>query len=719
MNHRRRGAQPIRDTLRAHGRRAISKLALLLSLVVALSLTALPARAIQAASHSDVSVAASLDAYITGLSGPSTFSGTVLVARHGTILLSKGYGMADRAHKVPNSPNTPYQVNGVSTSLAFLGALLLEQQGKLVDAAQICRYLTGCPASWKPTTVHMVLNGTSGLPGFDSGTPGRTFSQSLRLLQDSPLAGKPGSQIGYVDNGESLVLPLITEKISGVSWGAFLQHYVFGPAGMTHSGQLTPASAPPGLAQSYSGSTVASDPAAVSSTSSYFVAYASAPAVYAYDNALFGGKLVDTATMQRLFTPRIPAPAPTAAFGKARYGFWWRTGQVAGHQAVYTVRETTANLRFVQDGVTIVVIGNDVDNVVGDVAAHLAALVFGQSGAGSGAQSVSAAGPPHVIALAKAVLATFKGSGTVANMPGAAAPGALWFPMFSANGYMGSIRRVDTRTGRVVATIKVSAPNVTLPEQGLGDVAIANGQVWAADSGSETLSRIDPATNRVVATIKLGIPADGLAISGTTMWATADPSLGDGIARVDLRTQKVVAVFANAGHPFVENAATPDAFWYVATDSEHVIRVDAATNKIVATINAGTVPQTVFVGFGSVWVGDASGALVSRIDPRTNKVVASISTDGYPGNRKANFDDCACRYAAGEGSVWAIGNSTTLVRIDPQTNRVAASLTFPTRLGSVALSEGSIWLGTDPIFGETGNPPYTIYRVSLPAMLAR
>jgi hypothetical protein len=88
-------------------------------------------------------------------------------------------------------------------------------------------------------------------------------------------------------------------------------------------------------------------------------------------------------------------------------------------------------------------------------------------------------------------------------------------------------------------------------------------------------------------------------------------------------------------------------------------------------------------------VGDASGNLVSRIVPRTNKVIASLTTEGYPGDRQASIMDCACRYAVGYGSVWAIGNNTTLLRIAPHTNRAVASHTFAADLGSIGLSEGA------------------------------
>jgi hypothetical protein len=71
-------------------------------------------------------------------------------------------------------------------------------------------------------------------------------------------------------------------------------------------------------------------------------------------------------------------PDPPTGFSQVRYGYWWRSGQVAGHQAIFTVRGTAANLRFPRDGVTVVVLGNDDQDDAGAVAADLAALVFGK-----------------------------------------------------------------------------------------------------------------------------------------------------------------------------------------------------------------------------------------------------------------------------------------------------------------------------------------------------
>ncbi len=299
----------------------------------------------------------------------------MLVARKDAVLLSKGYGQSNRAHSVLNTPATSFEVSGVQGSLSMLGALWLEEQGKLPDQAPICRYLAHCPAAWQPITVHMTLDGTSGLLGFATDTPGRTIAQSLKIMQSEPLTHAPGATVDY-ENGEVLVLSLIAEQVSGQPWGSFIHHAFLEPAGMTHSGQLTPATAPHTLTQYFSGTT--HNGKAVGESGSFFSMYATAEDVYAYDNALFGGKLVSQRSLSRLFTPRVTDPNAPAGFTQARYGYWWGSAQPAGRQAVYTVRGTTANLRFTQDGITIVVLSNDDQNDVGDIALHLSALVFGQ-----------------------------------------------------------------------------------------------------------------------------------------------------------------------------------------------------------------------------------------------------------------------------------------------------------------------------------------------------
>src|SRR5579859_7919468 len=68
-----------------------------------------------------------VQSYVTG----SHFMGTVLLARGGEVLLSKGYGCANLEWAIPNAPNTKFRLGSVSKQFTAASTLLLEERGKL------------------------------------------------------------------------------------------------------------------------------------------------------------------------------------------------------------------------------------------------------------------------------------------------------------------------------------------------------------------------------------------------------------------------------------------------------------------------------------------------------------------------------------------------------------------------------------------------------------
>jgi CubicO group peptidase (beta-lactamase class C family)/streptogramin lyase len=624
-----------------------------------------------------------LDSYLAMVAGQGWLSGSALVARHDQILLSKGYGLADREHRVPNTPDTTYSVS-INSPTANLGILILEERGKLADNTLICRYLPACPAAWQPITIGMMLAGTAAIPNYDWGqTPGRTTVQALRDLQATPLDGTPGTSINYA-NGYQLVLDTIVEKVTGAPYAAFLQQAIAGPAGMTNTGRLAGKRRPAHFAQVYSGLTHLTGWA----YDDAFPLYATTPDLYAYDRALFGGTLISARTRQRMFTPRVPIVPSDPGVSDERRAYVWKTGRILGHRVIYLIGGSTgvstANLYFPADDVTIVINSNEDQDGLMDIAVHLAALVFGHRLAGPTAPSVDPA---------RAVAAT--ATGPVGSFPLALADGALWFPAQSSQGDLGRVARIDAQSNRLAAQITPAAGGKALPNGDPGAVATVGGQVWAADRAGGAIVRIDPSTNKVVARVRIGMSASFLAAGGDSLWAAASPSnpaaSNDMIVHVDLRTHKVVAVIKNAGHPFLL-AASPDALWYIAGDSQKIQRIDARTNKIIASVAAGSSPLSLAVGADAVWVLDSSGALLTRIDPGTNKVAATITFAGYPGS----LPNCWCQnVAVGEGAVWTIANKSTLLRIDPRTNKVAGAVTLHRPIANVAAGDGSVWVASD------------------------
>ncbi len=104
-------------------------------------------------------------------------------------------------------------------------------------------------------------------------------------------------------------------------------------------------------------------------------------------------------------------------------------------------------------------------------------------------------------------------------------------------------------------------------------------------------------------------------------------------------------------------AGDESAVWVVSgCDNSYVARIDPRTNQIVATVDAGSPPADLALGFGSLSVtspGPYQPIGLARIDPATNKIVART---------KIRF---AQAVATGDGSVW-VGSGVKLVRITPR-----------------------------------------------------
>jgi CubicO group peptidase (beta-lactamase class C family) len=71
------------------------------------------------------------------------FMGSVLVARDGQVIYSKGYGSANLEWDVPNTPGTKFRLGSVTKQFTAASILLLEERGKLSvsDPVSTCRAL--------------------------------------------------------------------------------------------------------------------------------------------------------------------------------------------------------------------------------------------------------------------------------------------------------------------------------------------------------------------------------------------------------------------------------------------------------------------------------------------------------------------------------------------------------------------------------------------------
>lgn len=164
------------------------------------------------------------------------FNGTVLIAKDGKILFQKGYGFSDFSNKVFNQVNTEYRIASLTKSFTALSILQLEAAGKLKTSDPISKYLPGF-RNGKKITVHELLTHSSGVKNHlrltDAKKP-TTVDAVINLMSKQNLSFSPGTKYAYSDTGYTILAGII-ERVSGESYGEYLQNHIFRIAGMNHT----------------------------------------------------------------------------------------------------------------------------------------------------------------------------------------------------------------------------------------------------------------------------------------------------------------------------------------------------------------------------------------------------------------------------------------------------------------------------------------------------
>jgi len=134
---------------------------------------------------------------------------------------------------------------------------------------------------------------------------------------------------------------------------------------------------------------------------------------------------------------------------------------------------------------------------------------------------------------------------------------------------------------------------------------------------------------------------------------------------------------------------TSSAEWKVPKPGVKEVQVPFASIKPTATIKVGGTADWVLVTDNAVWVASTKPNAVLRIDPATNSIVATVKVSG----------DACSGLASGFGSIWVpiCGEKPELVRIDDAKNAISATLSVVPAApeGGIATSEDSVWMVTD------------------------
>lgn len=184
-----------------------------------------------------------MDDFLTRLSGFG-YSGAMLVVKDGKIILSKGYGFANRKERVANTPETLFDIGSLSKQFTAAAILKLEQDGKLKVTDPLSKHLPNVPADKAQITIHQLLSHTAGIirdiPLSPKGDPAIYYEEinrdeALKRVLPEPLQFEPGTKFQY-SNAGYMLLASIVETASGRPFQEYLKKNLFEPAGMQSTG---------------------------------------------------------------------------------------------------------------------------------------------------------------------------------------------------------------------------------------------------------------------------------------------------------------------------------------------------------------------------------------------------------------------------------------------------------------------------------------------------
>ncbi|HJQ25050.1 MAG TPA: serine hydrolase [Blastocatellia bacterium] len=330
-------------------------------------------------------VVTKVDEYMNAAVQVKHFSGSVLVARDGQPVVSKGYGMANYELNVANTPQTAFRLGSITKQFTAMAIMMLQERGKLSVSDPICKHLENCPAAWQPITIRHLLTHTSGIPNYTSfpgffeknATQPYTAASLVDLFRDKPLDFQPGEKFNYSNSGYHL-LGLIIEKVSGAGYATFLRDNIFAPLGLKSTGYDDTRALVANRASGYqwAGKAFVNAPY-LNMTIPYSAGalYSTTEDLLTWDKALYTEKLVSRKSLDEMFTPfREAAPGTGYAYG-------WSIGkkferQVIEHSGGINGFSTDI-VRFPAERVTVIVLSNNQGFEASKAANDLAAIVFG------------------------------------------------------------------------------------------------------------------------------------------------------------------------------------------------------------------------------------------------------------------------------------------------------------------------------------------------------
>lgn len=346
-----------------------------------------------------------LDEYLTALRNNRNFQGSVLIAKDGELILSKGYGYSDVDQLTENKAQTKFAIGSVTKQFVAAGILMLEEEGLLSLEDPVSKYIPELTHG-DSITLHQLLTHSSGLVNFTEIAELLMVSeeidspwQVLDYVKDKDLMFKAGEKFSY-SNTNYLLLDLIIERVSGVSCSQFLKENIFKPLKMDNTGFVYEDGYLDATAYAGHLDVVPVDDEMVLKIA--FGAgsmYSTVEDLYRWNQALFNGGVLKAESLEKAFAPHVEVSEGV------HYGYGWMIGDLGFEKDIShggnTIGFTAEISRLEELGLDLIILSNKGAVNTSDIKASIFRIILGEE--------VELPEPMEVIELEDAILDRYVG----------------------------------------------------------------------------------------------------------------------------------------------------------------------------------------------------------------------------------------------------------------------------------------------------------------------
>jgi N-acyl-D-amino-acid deacylase len=331
----------------------------------------------------------------------------VVVIEDGEILFEGGFGLADLETQTPITPQSAFRLASVSKQFTAMAIMILADRGQLEFDDGLVDHLPELERFGDEITLRDLMTHLGGLPDYydalteEAGDAMPTTEQAMEFLA---VWGEPlfpaGERYEYSNPGYEM-LALVVERVSGQTFGQFLQDNIFGPLGMESSvAYESPDTEIHHRAYGYSRAEdgfVLNDDDALNLIIGSGGIYSTVEDLALWDQALYTEKLVPRSILEEAWSPAALNDGESSL-----YGFGWglepygALGRRVSHGGGWVGFSTFID-RYPERGFSVIVLSN-LDEFDGEELANQIADIYFPSTLIENATVVDGTGEPRFIA---------------------------------------------------------------------------------------------------------------------------------------------------------------------------------------------------------------------------------------------------------------------------------------------------------------------------------